>query len=207
MSPKPRVTAFTPAVISSARPSESTDSSRTAGYSAGWAAGSRAAAEAVKADRERLRTEHADREAARDATVAEALGALGQAIEQWHARALPVLDDAQRTVYEAALDLAEAILQREVAPGPDSARTLLMRALDLPGDVLPTVLRLHPDDLLHVNLLIQSGEVDVPAGLVLVPDQRLGVGDAITEHAEGALDARISTALARAREALLGEPL
>jgi len=207
MSPERRITAFTPAVISSSRAAESTDSSRAAGYSAGWAAGSRAAAEAAQAERSRLRAENDQRESVRDATLAQALGALGKAIEQWHVRALPVLDDAQRSVYEAALDLVEAILQREIAPGPDSARTLLARALAVPADVLPTVLRLHPDDLLHVNLLIQTGEVDVPAGLVLIPDPRLNPGDAITEHAEGALDARISTALARAREVLLGEPL
>lgn len=206
MSPERRISAFTPAVISSAGARAASDPSHAAGYSAGWAAGSRAAAEAAQVERLRLEAEHEDREVARDAALAQALNALGHAIEQWHARALPVLDDAQRSVYEAALDLAEAIVQREIAPGPDSARTLLTRALDVPADIHPTVLRLHPDDLLHVNLLVQSGEAEVPEGLVLVPDQRLNPGDAITEHAEGALDARISTALARAREVLLGEP-
>ena len=206
MSPERRVSPFTPAVISSSSTRTTTDPSHAAGYSAGWVAGSRAAAEAAQVDRLRLEAEHEDREAARDAALAQALNSLGQAIAQWHARALPVLDDAQRSVYEAALDLAEAVLQREIAPGPDSARSLLTRALDVPADVHPTVLRLHPDDLLHVNLLVQSGEADVPHGLVLIPDPRLTPGDAITEHAEGALDARISTALARAREVLLGEP-
>lgn len=204
MSPEPRVTTFRPATISASRTEES-DSARTAGYAAGWAAGARAATEAAKADRDKMRAEHDARESARDAQVQATLAALSQAITQWQARALPVADEVQRSVYVAALDLAEAVLQREIVPGERSARTLLERALDVPIEAAPTVLRLHPDDLRHVNLLIESGQASVPAGLVLVADARLRPGDAITEHAEGALDARIGTALARAREVLLGD--
>ncbi|MCB2411974.1 flagellar assembly protein FliH [Demequina sp. TTPB684] len=204
MSTEPSVSTFKPAAITPHR-SDTDNPTRAAGFAAGWAAGARAAADAAKADRERMAQEHAAREAARDAATARAVAALGEAIEQWHSRAVPVLDDARRSVYAAALDLASAVLQREVEPGAGSARTLLTRALDLPVEASPTVLRLHPQDLLHVNLLIESGQADVPAGLTLVPDSRLEPGDAITEHENGALDARISTALARAREVLLGD--
>lgn len=204
MSPEPKVTTFKPAMITSRR-SDMDDPSRTAGFTAGWAAGARAAADAANADRQRMAQEHTAREAERDAATTQALLALGQAAAQWQTRSVPVLDEARRTVYAAALDLAAAVLQREVEPGSDSARTLLTRALDVPAEASPTVIRLHPDDLLHVNLLIESGQAAVPAGLTLVPDARLHHGDAITEHANGALDARISTALARAREVLLGD--
>jgi flagellar assembly protein FliH len=204
MSPEPKVTTFKPVTLTRSR-SEQDDPSRAAGYTAGWAAGARAAADAVHADRQRMAQEHTTRQATRDAATAQALVALGQATDQWHTRALPVLDEARRAVYTAALDLAAAVLQREIEPGSDSARTLLNRALDVPADASPTVLRLHPDDLLHVNLLVESGQASVPAGLTLVADTRLSPGDAITEHENGALDARISTALARAREVLLGD--
>jgi len=203
MSPEARVNNFKPAAITPQR-TEAGDPARTAGFAAGWAAGARAAADAATTERARLQAEHEAREGLRDAAVSQALGALGHAMDQWNHRALPVVDEARRTLYAAALDLAAAVLQREIEPGSRSARTLLDRALALPVEATPTVLRLNPDDLLHVNLLIEAGQAEVPAGLRLVPDARLGHGDAITEHEDGALDSRISTALARAREVLLG---
>ncbi len=204
MLPESRVTSFKPASITPHR-TDAGDPSRAAGFSAGWAAGARAAADAAATERSRLLAEHEAREAQREAATSQALSALGAAMQQWNLKAMPVVDDARRTLYSAALDLAAAILQREIEPGSSSARTLLNRALDLPVEATPNVLRLHPDDLLHVNLLIESGQAEVPAGLRLVGDSRLSHGDAITEHEDGALDARIGTALARAREVLLGD--
>ena len=204
MLPEARVTTFKPASITPHR-TDAGDPARTAGFSAGWAAGARAAADAAAAERTRLHAEHDAREALRDEAASNALNALGAAMDQWNRKALPVMDEARKTVYSAALDLAAAVLQREIEPGSSSARTLLDRALALPIEATPSVLRLHPDDLLHVNLLIESGQVAVPAGLRLVGDSRLSHGDAITEHEDGALDARIGTALARAREVLLGD--
>lgn len=204
MLPEARVNSFKPASITPHR-TDAGDAARTAGFSAGWAAGARAAADAATAERTRLQAEHDVREAQRDEASSHAVNALGAAMNQWNHKALPILDEARRTLYSAALDLAAAILQREVEPGSSSARTLLDRALALPIESTPTVLRLHPDDLLHVNLLIESGQAAVPVGLRLVGDSRLSPGDAITEHEDGALDARIGTALARAREVLLGD--
>jgi len=204
MLPEARVSSFKPASITVHR-TEASDPARTAGFSAGWAAGARAAADAATTERTRLQAEHDAREGSRDEAVSHALGALGSAMDQWNHKANPVLDEARRTLYAAALDLAAAILQREIVPGSSSARTLLDRALCLPSEATPSVMRLHPDDLLHVNLLIESGQAVVPAGLLLVGDSRLSHGDAITEHEDGALDARIGTALARAREVLLGD--
>jgi flagellar assembly protein FliH len=204
MLPEARISSFKPASITPQR-TDAGDPARTAGFSAGWAAGARAAADVAMAERTRLQAEHEAREAQRDEAIATALNALGSAVGQWNHKTLPVLDEARRTLYSAALDLASAILQREIEPGSSSARTLLDRALTLPIEATPSVLRLHPDDLLHVNLLIESGQAAVPAGLRLVGDSRLSPGDAITEHEDGALDARIGTALARAREVLLGD--
>lgn len=204
MSPEARVTTFKPASITPQR-TDAGDPARAAGFTAGWAAGARAASDAASVERKRLAAEHDAREAERDAVTMQALAALGQAMDQWHRRAVPVLDEARHTLYSAALDLAEAILQREIEPGSASARTLLDRALSVPMDATPTVLRLNPDDLVHVNFLIESGQAEVPQGLRLVADSRLNPGDAITEHEGGALDARIGSALARAREILLGD--
>lgn len=204
MLPEARVSSFKPASITPQR-TDAGDPARAAGFSAGWAAGARAAADAATTERTRLQADHEAREAKRDEAVAAALGALGTAMDQWNHKALPVVEEARRSIYAAALDLAAAVLQREIEPGTRSAHTLLDRALALPSEASPSILRLNPDDLLHVNLLIESGEAVVPEGLRLVGDPRLGHGDAITEHEDGALDARISTALARAREVLLGD--
>ncbi len=204
MLPEARVSSFKPASITPHH-TDAGDPARTAGFAAGWAAGARAAADAATTERTRLQAEHDAREAQRDVAASHALGALGAAMDQWNHKALPAMDEARRTLYAAALDLAAAILQREIEPGTSSARTLLDRALALPIEATPSVLRVHPDDLLHLNLLIESGQAAVPAGLRLVGDSRLSPGDAITEHEDGALDARIGTALARAREVLLGD--
>ncbi len=198
------MSSFKPASITPHR-TDAGDPARTAGFAAGWAAGARAAADAAATERTRLQAEHDAREAQRDEATSRARDALGAAMGQWNHKALPVMDEARRTLYAAALDLAAAILQREIEPGTSSARTLLDRALALPIEATPSVLRVHPDDLLHLNLLIESGQAAVPAGLRLVGDSRLSPGDAITEHEDGALDARIGTALARAREVLLGD--
>ena len=204
MLPETRISSFKPASITPQR-TDAGDPARAAGFSAGWAAGARAAADAATAQRKRLQAEHDAREAQRDEATSAALAALSAAIDKWNQQTLPILDESRRTLYSAALDLASAILQREIEPGSSSARTLLDRALALPIEATPSVLRLHPDDLLHVNLLIESGQAAVPAGLRLVGDPRLSHGDAIAEHEDGALDARIGTALARAREVLLGD--
>lgn len=55
--------------------------------------------------------------------------------------------------------------------------------------------RLHPDD---VHLLAQAGVEDP----VLLADATLGRGDAVADLEHGFLDARIGTAVARARAGL-----
>lgn len=201
MSPDARAAAFVPAPI--ARVQAKTDSAAHAeGYAAGWAAGARAAAEAGAQQRERERAQHEHREAERDQQVRRTLDALTAAIEHWRALAAPVLSDAESTLHRAALELAESVLTREVRPGPDSTIALLTKALSLPHDMPPTVLRLSSQDLPHVEQLIASGGVVLPDGLSVVADPELGPGDSLTEHATGILDARIGHALERARAAL-----
>lgn len=201
MSPDSRAAAFVPAPIARVQ-AEVSPTAHAEGYAAGWAAGARAAAEAGAAQRERERAEHEQREAQRDQQVRSTLAALTAAIEHWQSLAAPVLSDAESTLYRAALELAEAVLTREVRPGPHSAAALLAKALSLPHEAQPTVLRLSSQDLPHVEQLLDSGSAVLPAGLSLVADPNLGPGDSITEHATGILDARIGQALERARAVL-----
>lgn len=109
------------------------------------------------------------------------------------ARTVPVVAEAQSAVLAGALDLAEAIVGVHLADRPHAAHAALARATSDPQGAVVAV-RLHPDD---VRLLAETG-VDVP----LVPDRTLRPGDAVAELEQGFLDARVHTAVERARAAL-----
>lgn len=180
------------------------DRARAAGYAAGWAAGARAAAEAAAQQQQRFAAEHARAEATRDAAVADALDVLERTVAAVAARAVPVVDGLRRTVHEAALELTSALLGQELTPGPRSARALLGRALALPVEVGVHTVRMNPADLEQVRaLLATSAGVALPDGVDLVADPTLAPGDAVSEYPAGYLDAQVSTALDRARRALL----
>ncbi|MFP5359142.1 MAG: FliH/SctL family protein [Actinomycetes bacterium] len=202
MSPDLRFASYVPASIGTPRAVDG-DGAHAAGFAAGWAAGARAAAEEAVAQARVLRAEHERAEAARAAELASTVQALVAAIERWERRAHPVLADAEATLHDAALALAEAVLAHEIRTDPDGARVLLARALALPDGITPVRVRLHPADCAAIEALGPSAAL--PERVDLVPDPRLERGDAVTEYDDGALDARISTALDRARRALSGE--
>ncbi|KGM08690.1 flagellar assembly protein FliH, partial [Cellulomonas bogoriensis 69B4 = DSM 16987] len=105
--------------------------------------------------------------------------------------------------HEGALALAAAVLQRELRPGPDSARAVLDRALQAAPEVGVHTVRMNADDLAEVRALLAEGQVQVPAGIELVADSRLEPGDVVSEYPGGYLDGQVGTALERARAALL----
>lgn len=201
-------TVFRPAPLgasgtTTSRSTESDARARAAGYAAGWAAGARAAAEAA-ARRQAEAVERAERDyAERDRRLTEALGVLERVSTAAADRALPTLGESTRALHEAALELAAAVLGRELEAGEQSARAALDRALSLPPDAGPVTVRLHPQDLAQVRAMLAEGQLAVPAGTELVPDPGLVPGDAISELPHGYLDARIGSALERARRALL----
>lgn len=177
------------------------DRARAAGYAAGYAGGAREAARVATAEAvhgEKLRAAAEERRSVEhDAAVA----ALTRATEAAAARTAPVLADAERALHAAALELATVVLGGELADGERSARAALVRVLDDPQVAGVHTVRLSPRDL---DALRTAGGVPDIAGLELVADPTLAPGDAIGRHPDGYLDARITTALARARAALLG---
>jgi len=201
MSPE-AVRTFRPAPLSAA-PAAELPGARAAGYAAGWAAGSRAAAEQTAALHRRLADQHERAEQARAAAAANALATLERAARLAGARTAPVLAEAQDAVLGAALELAAAVLQRELTPGPGTARDVLERALSVPADLGTHTVRLCPADLHEVQALLASGELTLPDGIRLVADAQLRPGDAVSVYPSGYLDARVSTAMDRARRALL----
>ncbi|WP_149203357.1 FliH/SctL family protein [Actinotalea subterranea] len=206
--PTPAVVAFRPAQLAptttTAAAGETENRARAAGYAAGWSAGARAAADAAVTQQRRLAEQNERAEASRQAALADAMLVLERAVQATSARVVPVVDDARRAMYDAALELAAVVLQRELADGAGSVRDLLARALAVPAEVGVHTIRLNPTDLARVQDAVATGDgVPLPTGVSLVADPRLAPGDVISEYPGGFLDGQVAAALDRARRALL----
>lgn len=196
--------AFVPPPLVRAVPGVGRAAGYADGYAAGWAAGSRAAARAAAIEQMRVAEEEVTRIKRRAATVHSAVALLMTAAEAARARAVPVVDECREEMTRAALELAEAVLGSELTAGEASARAAVARALAVPDDVEVVRIRLHPEDvrLLQDGLSEGVAAIAVPDGVTLVPDPSLARGDAVSELPDGYLDARLSSALDRARRAL-----
>ncbi|GAB3846549.1 FliH/SctL family protein [Nesterenkonia populi] len=169
---------------------------RTQGYSAGYAAGVQMAAEQTRAQQaEHVRRLQAQRERAQEEHDA-ALAALTNAADALASRTVEAVQAVDRSLTAAALELAEAILGAELKDGRSSAEAALRRVLENtePEDV--RAVRMHPA---QARLIAEQAQ---QAGVRAAADPALAPGDAVADLAEGFLDARISTALQRCREAL-----
>ncbi|KPG83449.1 FliH/SctL family protein [Frigoribacterium sp. RIT-PI-h] len=201
------------------------------GPAAGYAAGRRAAELELGARRAVLEAEHSDLLHRLQAAAVSAVEALATSARALDARVAPVLDDAEEALVATAFELAEAVLGYELrasesvddgspggaAPAPPDptaeagvtprigrpARAAVARALAVtdPGDVV--TVRLHPADLAQLDVATRDS---VAAEVSFVADASLARGDAEAERRIGQVDARLGTALDRARTALLGDP-
>ncbi|QTE29871.1 FliH/SctL family protein [Pengzhenrongella sicca] len=180
------------------------EQARAAGWAAGWAAGSRAAAVAASTQRQALDDAERTAERGRAAALEAALDVLRRAADAVSARTVPLLDSALAQLDDGAVELARAVLGRELSAADDGARAALARALSAPVEVGVHTVRLHPADL---AVLEAAGALaGLPLGVALVADATLAPGDAVSVFADGFLDARIATALDRARLALAEGP-
>ncbi|MDQ0029431.1 FliH/SctL family protein [Arthrobacter bambusae] len=187
--------------IQPAARSSKEDRGYTQGHAAGYAAGIRAAAAEQLRLREQLQAEHHAMLDAGRLAVAEAVGVLEAAAAASRRSRGVVLEDAQDVLAASAIELAEAILGYELDNGANTARAALARALGAAsGAETITAVRLHPADLAALAA-VDAGN---PSGVELKADPALNPGDAIAEYPQGWLDARLSTALERAKAALLG---
>jgi flagellar assembly protein FliH len=98
---------------------------------------------------------------------------------------------------DLALEIAAAILGREVELAVDPAADALRRALVPVALDVPLVVRLHPDDLAALDPTVLGGR---PA--TVVPDARVAPGDAVVETEDGWIDSDVAGALARVRKVL-----
>jgi flagellar assembly protein FliH len=189
------------------------------GYAAGLAR-ARAHAEQQHARRlAGLELASAAREAEREAEHRAAMAAFAAATAAVHRTMLPVLASAERELAQGALALAEAIVGEELGGDPEgAARIAVERVLAHPDASLALRVRVHPDDLAAFDALTARRAASAPANTdldadasgvrlpELVADPSLARGDAVAELPDGLIDARISTAIARARRALEERP-
>jgi len=175
------------------------EAARAAGFAAGFAAGAREAAAVAEAEAARAAAERAAQDATTGALLGRALEVLARAAAAASAQTAPVLAEAETLLHAGALELAQAVLGVELSDHEQSARAALARALSRPRLPETVTVRLNARDL---QTLQTVGVDDLPDGVVLVADPTLAPGDALAVHPEGFLDARIGTALERARTAL-----
>lgn len=187
------------------------------GHAAGYTAGLRAAQAETAALHARLETEHAARVAALQAETARRVQVLDAATNALLAQVAPVLADAEDSLVDAALDLAEAVVGYAVRAsrqtvgdhtaadadgagagledrGAVGAEATVRRALALVDRMVALAVRTSPADAARVAGL------DLPVPVVADPSLR--DGDAVVDLPDGLLDARLDAALGRAREAL-----
>ena len=165
------------------------DSAVAQGYAIGWAQGLREAREQVRHEAdEARRAERAQHEAA--------VRGLAEAAEASRARLHAVCAAVEDGAARLAMDVVEALLDRELAAIVDPGEHLVARALALApaqeGTVHAAPAAVTPD----------AQATLAEHGLRLVPDPSLGTADVVIDLGEGVVDARISTAVDRLREVL-----
>jgi len=202
------------------------------GHAAGYAAGLRAAEADLVARRAAMEAEHLEQATRLERSLAASFAALDAAADALRRQVVPVLAESEEALVASALELASAIVGYEVAAseppvapeaetatdtdadadagvvpaaqhpaGPREGRTAraaVARALDGVDRALVVGVRLHPADLAAL------GDAAAASSVPLVADARLGRGDAEADLPAGLVDARLATALDRARTALLG---
>lgn len=170
---------------------------RMRGYADGHAEGFRAgvAEAAATAAEAEARRDEADARAAAD--LASALSALATATDALIARVRELSAAAEEKVCAQSIELAETIIAESLADRESAAVAALGRAMAAQRADAVGEIRLSPADL---RTLALRGAV--PERVTVVADESLAPGDAVALVGDSLIDARISAALERARQAL-----
>lgn len=200
---------FVPAKITpvSAHPNPVDAQAKAAGYAQGFNQGAaQAAAEAEDRARQHI-AEHEALMAQVRSAADQGIAALASAASAVSAVEVATVEQARAELHAAAVELAEAILGRELSTATDSARVALERVAASPVAGKVIEVRLHPDEHAAATTLVEQGTAPLPAQATLVADPTLTPGQVIATYPNGHLDASIATALDRARAAVNGGDL
>jgi flagellar assembly protein FliH len=173
------------------------EAGRAQGFAAGWADGRRGSLEGVAASHQaqlRAFDEQSRRVVAGQQSASAALSTMLRNVEG----SVQQLNEALAAqAVELALQIAEAVLGRELTTIDDPAADAIRRAVsEVPVDVSLTV-RLHPSDRAGLDDSVLADRM-----VSYVSDASLSRGDAVVETETGLVDARVGLALARVREVL-----
>ncbi len=119
-------------------------------------------------------------------------------LAQLEERTEAVCSDLADQVGELSLEIAEAVLAREIKSTVDPGAEAITRCLDLAPRTGDIIARLHPADLAQLGQV--TGLAD--RKLSVTADPTLQRGDAIVTVDEATIDARLSESLRRVAEAL-----
>jgi flagellar assembly protein FliH len=201
-------TAFTPLIVPRVGETPADlrgegDRARARGYAEGFAEGRRIALDEG-------RTQNADDQARRQQEHAQyvarcesALQAVRESAALFDQRADELAGLASARIEELAVDLATAILGVELSDPGRSASHALRRALAAMPVQRWTRVSFAPQD--GAALREDADAAASLQGIEMIVDASVGAGGAIVEVADGAVDARITQALARAAAALRGD--
>ena len=177
---------------------------QAAGYAEGWAQGQREAGAVAQSGLDRARVAAQDFDTARASELARAIGAITAAADALADRAVPLVAELAETVLRSAVDLAEALLARELTATTESGLDALRRVMAVAPETGTVTVRLHPADLATLGVPA-GGEREYPFNgrlVALCPDPSLSPGDAIAEQGTTSIDGRMAEALRRVRQEL-----
>lgn len=167
------------------------------GYAAGWAQGLRTGRDQAAATAQEYAARDAAATARRQVEHDQAMTALATTLDRLEAGFRAAVADVTARAHAMALEIAAAVIGRELATSETTADDAVRRALGpVPADI-PVVVRLHPDDAARVDVRLLG---DRPVRVVA--DPTLAAGDAIAETEDTLVDATIAAALDRVREVL-----
>jgi flagellar assembly protein FliH len=183
----PGRSAVDPAVVAEAQ-ARGYEDGRADGYADGYAAGrSEALAAAASAE-----------EASGEAVEA-ALAALAAVGGDLSARHREVVAGLEAVLVDGAMELATAIVGRDLELALAPGRDALARALRLAEGTDAVFVRMHPDD---VATLGEHADLAPGRDLTVVADPAVSRGGCVVDVGDGRVDARLDAALERVREVL-----
>lgn len=174
------------------------EKARVRGYADGFAEGRRRAQDDLARAREDLEARAAQREIAAREELDSALAAVQAVRTAWEERLGALVGADAERVEDLAIDLAETILGVELSDAARSAAHAVRRAAAEAAPATWVRLTLSERDA----RTLRDGDAVLSGTGEIIASTEIGPGGAVVELDDVRVDTRVSSALARAREAL-----
>ncbi|HEY2042591.1 MAG TPA: FliH/SctL family protein [Jatrophihabitans sp.] len=187
--------------------SQSRSQAAAVGYAHGWSQGLREARESLLTQQVEAHEANTRFAALREDSLRSALSAIASAADQVEAAAAPQSVEIEDQILAAAVEIAQALVGRELLQTDEAARAAVARVLSLAPEREEVRIRINAD------LYAELGTGELPALLeginathgrqvILEPDVSLAVGDAIGHCGASTIDARLAAGIQRVRDHL-----